>query len=157
MQLDSTDRRLLEIIQRQIPLVPRPYLEIARELGLEETEVLERLGRLRKAGIIRRMGGFFDSRQLGYTGTLCAIQVPETRIEEVAAVINAYPEVSHNYLRTHEYNMWFTVLASSPAEVDRIIDEIKTRTGIDYVLSLPAERVFKIKVKFDVSEVPDAQ
>jgi DNA-binding Lrp family transcriptional regulator len=157
MQLDSVDRRLLEMIQKEIPLVPRPYLELARELGIEESEVLDRIGRLRRAGIIRRMGGFFDSRKLGYTGTLCAMQVPVERIAEVAAVINAYPEVSHNYLRTYEYNMWFTVLAPSPADLDRIIDEIKTRTGISHILSLPAERLFKIKVRFDVSEVPDAK
>jgi DNA-binding Lrp family transcriptional regulator len=156
MRLDNLDRQLLEIIQRQIPLSPRPYQEIALELGIGETEVLDRIGRLREAKIIRRVGGFFDSRRLGYTGTLCAIRVPEARIEEVAAVINAYSEVSHNYLRTHEYNMWFTVLAPSLAEVHRVIDEIKARTGIDHVLSLPAERVFKIKVKFKVSEVPDA-
>jgi len=157
MQLDELDRRLLEILQQQIPLVPRPYLELARELGIAEPEVMERIGRLQKAGIIRRMGGFFDSRKLGYTGTLCALQVPEERIAEVAAVINAYPEVSHNYLRTHEYNMWFTVLAPSPAELERIIGEIRERTGINDLLSLPAERLFKIKVKFDVSEVPDGK
>ncbi|MBE0466266.1 MAG: Lrp/AsnC family transcriptional regulator [Candidatus Desulforudis sp.] len=157
MQLDNTDRRLLEIIQRQIPLSSRPFADIGVELGIGEGEVLERLRRLQEAKIIRRIGGFFDSRKLGYTGTLCALQVPRDRIEEVAAVINAYSEVSHNYLRTHEYNMWFTILAPSQSEVERVMEEIKARTGIDSVLSLPAERLFKIRVKFNVSEVPDAE
>ncbi|MEW6457817.1 MAG: AsnC family transcriptional regulator [Bacillota bacterium] len=157
MKLDDTDRRLLELIQQQIPLSIRPYREIAAELGVQEAEVLERLVRLREAKIIRRMGGFFDSRKLGYTGTLCAMRVPGERIDGVAAVVNAYPEVSHNYLRDHEYNMWFTVLAPSAEAVQQIIDEIKTRAGIDHVLSLPAERVFKIKVRFKVSEVTNAK
>lgn len=153
MKLDDTDRRLLELIQQQIPLSTRPYLEIAAALGVDEAEVLNRLARLREAKIIRRMGGFFDSRKLGYTGTLCAVQVPAERVDEVAAVVNSYPEVSHNYLRGHEYNIWFTVLAPSTEAVREIIDEIKARAGIRHVLSLPAERVFKIKVRFKVPEV----
>lgn len=157
MQLDSTDRKLLQMIQRQLPLSVEPYRDIAAELGIEEAEVLERIGRLREAKIIRRMGGFFDSRKLGYIGTLCAIQVPEERIEEVAEVINSYITVSHNYLRDHQYNMWFTVLASSLDGVQQILGEIRARTGIDHVMSLPAERVFKIKVRFNVTEVPDAK
>ena len=157
MKLDDTDRRLLELIQQQIPLSTRPYLELAAALGVDEAEVLDRLARLREAKIIRRMGGFFDSRKLGYTGTLCAVRVPAERIDAVAAVVNSYPEVSHNYLRDHEYNMWFTVLAPSTEAVRRIIEEIRMRAGIDHVLSLPAERVFKIKVRFKVPEVKDAE
>ncbi len=85
------------------------------------------------------------------------MRVPGERINGVAAVVNAYPEVSHNYLRDHEYNMWFTVLAPSAEAVQQIINEIKTRAGIDHILSLPAERVFKIKVRFKVPEVTDAE
>ncbi|MBU4533101.1 MAG: AsnC family transcriptional regulator [Eubacteriales bacterium] len=156
MQLDSIDRQLLNLIQKQIPVSSRPYADIGAELGLTEAEVISRIERLKKSHIIRRMGGFFDSRKMGYAGTLCAMRVPEARIEEVAGIINGYYQVTHNYIRDYEYNMWFTVLAPTPEQRNRIIEEIKNRTGIGDLMSLPAKRLFKISVKFDVSEVGHA-
>lgn len=156
MQLDNTDRKLLNLIQRRIPVTKRPYRDIGEELGVDEAEVIERITRLKQANIIRRMGGFFDSRKMGYAGTLCAMKVPESRIEEVAEIVNGYYQVTHNYLRNHEYNMWFTVLAPSAEKRAEIIEEIRSRTGINDIMNLPAKRLFKIVVKFDVSEVKHA-
>lgn len=153
MELDVLDKKLLNLTQAGLPLVEEPYKELGQQLDISEAEVLERLHRLKDQNIIRRLGGVFDSRKLGYKGTLCALKVPFQRIEEVAQVINRYPGITHNYLRHHPYNMWFTVLAQSPQQVTKILGEITKETGIDDVLNLPAESFFKLKVNFQMNEV----
>lgn len=153
MKLDNLDKKLLNLVQTQFPIVARPYQEIAHQLNITEQEVIERLDQLMQGDIIRRFGGVFDSRKLGYKGTLCGMHVPEEQIEAVAQVINHYPGITHNYLRSHHYNMWFTVLAQSPQKVQQILDEITTKTGISAILNLPAERFFKVKVHFKLNEV----
>ena len=147
--LDNTDRRLLNLIQADFPLTPEPYRLLAGSLGLSEEEVLDRIGRMCEEGVIRRLGGIFDSRQMGYSGTLCAMRVEPERIGEVAGVVNAFPGVTHNYLREHDYNMWFTVIAESRARLDEILNAVRARTGLE-VITLPAENVFKIRVNFDL-------
>lgn len=156
MRLDSKDRELLNLIQTAFPISPTPYAELGRALGMSEDEVLARLARLKEGKIIRRLGGIFDSRRLGYKGTLCAMRVPAERVDEVAEVVNSYLEVTHNYLRDHAYNMWFTALALSEERLQEILKEIKTRTGIREIMTLPARKIYKIEVKFNVSEVQDA-
>ena len=148
-KLDQLDKKLLNIIQTGFPITPRPYLELAEELNTSEADIISRIGHLQQTGVIRRLGGIFDSRNLGYTGTLCAMQVPQESIAEVAAVINGYPGITHNYLREHKYNMWFTLLAESKEQIQEILTEIKAVTGIKQLISLPAENIFKIKVNFD--------
>ncbi|MHB1042746.1 MAG: siroheme decarboxylase subunit alpha [Eubacteriales bacterium] len=147
--IDEIDRRLLSLIQVNFPLVPEPYRELAALLGLNEKEVISRIGKLCESGVIRRLGGIFDSRRLGYSGTLCAMRVEPERIPEVAAAVNSFSGVTHNYLREHDYNMWFTVLAESPEKLKKILNEIRSRTGLD-VITLPAENIFKIRVNFDL-------
>ena len=150
MNLDPTDRKILQIIQSDFPLVSRPYLAIAEAAGTTELEVMKRIGRMQAGGVIRRLGGLFDSRKLGYTGTLCALRVPPDDIERVAAIINQYNGVTHNYLRNHEYNLWFTMLAESDHKLDTMLGEIKEKTGITHILDLPATKVFKVRVNFDL-------
>ncbi len=150
MQLDHIDRRLLNLVQTDFPICPEPYRVLGEKLGITEQEVLNRLERLVQQDIIRRLGGVFDSRKLGYSGTLCAIRVPQDRIEEVAAVINSYIGITHNYLRNHEYNMWFTILAQSTEKVEKILKEIEEKTGIQDIINLPSQRFFKVMVNFDV-------
>ncbi|MCL6610630.1 MAG: AsnC family transcriptional regulator [Peptococcaceae bacterium] len=152
MDLDNLDRELLSIVQSGLPVTEEPYRELAEILGTTEEDILARLKRLVGNGTIRRLGGIFDSRRLGYTGTLCAMKVPPEKIEAVAEIVNRYPGVTHNYLRDHDYNMWFTVLAPGKEDVDRVLEEIKTRTGIADLISLPAVKLFKIRVNFDLSE-----
>ncbi len=152
MELDKMDARLLDYIQSGLPVSPEPYLEIARVLDISEDEVITRLRRLIDLGVIRRLGAIFDSRKVGYTGTLCALKVPPERIPEVAGVINRYPGITHNYLREHEYNMWFTLLAESREKIAGILDEISKLTGIGDLIDLPAVDIFKIRVNFDLSE-----
>ncbi|AEG59891.1 AsnC family transcriptional regulator [Desulforamulus ruminis] len=150
MELDHIDRRLLNLIQTDFPICPEPYRVLGENLGITEQEVLNRLEQLTQQDVIRRLGGVFDSRKLGYNGTLCAIKVPQERIEEVAAVINSYIGITHNYLRDHEYNMWFTILAQSPHKVQKILKEIQEKTGIQEIINLPSKRFFKVLVNFDL-------
>lgn len=149
--MDKIDRCLLNMIQGDFPLTEEPYAELGRRLGLEEREILERLARLKDKGIIRRIGAVFELRHLGYTSTLCAMQVPEERLEEVAALVNSFPEVTHNYLREDSYNMWFTLIGPCRRRLEKIIGQIKAATGLP-LLELPAERPYKIKVNFNLEE-----
>lgn len=150
MQFDAVDRKLLSLIQTEFPLVPEPYRELGDALGVPEEEVMTRLKALMESGVIRRLGGIFDSRKLGYSGALCAMNVAEERISEVAGVVNSFAGVTHNYLREDVFNMWFTVLAPTRARLEEILGEIRTRTGIQDILTLPAENIFKIRVSFDL-------
>lgn len=152
MTLDSLDKQLLNLIQTRLPIVPEPYRELAETLGTSEEDILARLERLIARGVIRRLGAIFDSRKIGYSGTLCALKVPPERIDEVAAVINSFPGVTHNYLRDHQYNMWFTLLVESPTQLEATLEEIKRRTGSTDILHLPSARIFKIRVNFDLGE-----
>lgn len=152
VELDHLDRDLLNIVQSGLPVAPEPYRELAESLGTTEEDIISRLGRLIEGGVIRRLGGIFDSRGLGYTGTLCAMKVPREKIGAVAEVVNGYRGVTHNYLRNHEYNMWFTLLVPDKKEIDRVLEEIKKRTGIHDLISLPALKLFKIRVNFDLTE-----
>jgi len=150
MKLDPVDNKLINFIQSNFPLVPEPYREIGATLGIREDEVIDRIKHLTENGVLRRLGGIFDSRKLGYAGTLCAMKVPGDRISETAAVINSFPGITHNYIREHSFNMWFTVLAPSQDKLDEIINQIKNRTGINDIMVLPAEKIFKIRVNFDL-------
>lgn len=146
--LDDLDRAILNEIQSNFPLVTRPYAEMGKRVGAKEEEVLARVQALYEAGVIRRIGANFTSRKLGYTSTLCAARVPPEKLARFAAVVNRYPGVTHNYLRKHRYNVWFTLIAESEARLAEILQEIREATGVRDLLSLPAQEIFKIKVDF---------
>jgi DNA-binding Lrp family transcriptional regulator len=148
--MDNIDKKILNIIQSGFPITSRPYLDLGKRLGLSEQEVLERVKRLRSKGIIRRIGGNFDSRRLNFTSTLCAARVPKEKIKSFVESVNGYKGVTHNYLRGHDYNIWFTLIAPSAGYIENILKEISEKTGIKEILNLPAVRTFKIKVDFEV-------
>lgn len=148
--LDEIDRRIINRIQSDFPITPRPYQEIAGELALTEEEVIERIQRLKASGVIRRIGGNFVPGRLGYVSTLCAARVPADKIERFASTVNRHSGVTHNYLRENAYNVWFTFIAPSMQEIEEILADIGRETGIDDILNLPATRVFKIKAEFKV-------
>ena len=148
--MESKIKRLLNKIQEDFPISSRPYLEIAHQLGMTEEEVLESIKELKKAGYIRRLGGVFDSRSLGYTSSLCAMKVEPSDVDKVGGRISSYIGVTHNYLRNHDYNMWFTITAPSEVHIQQIIHEIKSESGIDEIMVLEAVKTFKIKVNFDL-------
>lgn len=149
--LDHTDRNILNRIQSDFPIDPRPFHAIAKQLGLDEAEVIDRVRRLKQNGIIRRIGANFVPEKLGFVSTLCAAQVPEECIDAFAEVVNQYPGVTHNYTRDNRYNVWFTFIAPSMQEIKANLAEISRKTGVAAILNLPASKVFKIKAQFDVS------
>ena len=149
--MDDIDRKILGTIQSDFPLSRRPYRDLSEQLGLPEEEIFGRVERLRKEGIIRRIGGSFDSRCLGFTTTLCAAKVPDNRITLFVEEVNKYPGVTHNYLREHEYNIWFTLMVTDREEVDRLMGEIIQSTGVREVINLPATRTFKVLVDFELA------
>lgn len=147
--MDALDRAILNEIQSHFPIVSRPYAEVGERLGVSEAEVLRRVQALVEAGVIRRIGANFTSRRLGYTSTLCAAHVPPAELERFVEVVNRYPGVTHNYLRRHHYNVWFTLIAASKARLEEILTEISRESRVE-VLNLPALEVFKIRVDFPV-------
>lgn len=150
--MDDLDRRLLSVIQEHFPIDERPYLQIARQIGSTQGEVLDRMKGLLERGIIRDISPVFDLQKLGYRSTLAALTVPSTRVDEVAAVVNARDEVTHNYLRAGEPNMWFTVIAESEAALQRVLSDIERDAGCGPVANFPAQRKFTARVVFGFGE-----
>jgi siroheme decarboxylase len=148
--MDATDRKIINAIQSHFPICPQPYQELGKQLHLPPGEVLRRVKALKAAGIIRRIGGNFHSRRLNYTSTLCAARVPEEKIRDFVDVVNSYPGVTHNYLRKHDYNVWFTFIAPSMSYIENALWEVSEKTGVQEIYSLPAVRMFKIRVDFEV-------
>ncbi|HZK43669.1 MAG TPA: AsnC family transcriptional regulator [Syntrophomonadaceae bacterium] len=149
--MDKLDRKLLDILQQDYPLHPKPYAIIADKIGITEPEVIQRISRLKINGIIRRIGGVIDGKKLGFYSTLCASTVPENRINEVAALINQYDEVTHNYVRDHQLNVWFTLTAKSYEKVMEILELIEEQANIK-VYSMPALKLYKIRVALEMGD-----
>jgi len=122
--MDKTDKDILNEIQSRFPLTPRPYHELGKRLGLSESEAFHRVKKLKKLGVIRRIGGNFHSDRLNFQSTLCAAKVPEEKIEQFVDVVNRHPGVTHNYLRNHTYNVWFTFIAQDMAFIENALREI---------------------------------
>jgi DNA-binding Lrp family transcriptional regulator len=126
--LSELHKHLLNDFQRDFPLVERPYLEIAKKLGVSEDEVLSALAELRDNRLISRVGPIIPPNRIG-ASMLVAMAVPEAELQQVAEVISRYPEVNHNYEREHRFNLWFVAVASSSAQLARVLDAIERETG----------------------------
>ena len=150
INMDDIDKALLNRIQSGFPISPRPYDTLAKDLDLSENEVIDRLEKLKQSGIIRRIGGNFVPEKLGYVSTLCAAKVPSDKIEQFTKMVNRFPGVTHNYLRNNPYNVWFTFIAPSMAQIEKNLEQIAIETGVTNILNLPATQKFKIKAEFKV-------
>lgn len=148
--MDDVDAALLALVQSSFPVTPRPFHALGEALGLEGYEVIRRLERLQGEGLVRRIGPILDLHKMGLAGVLAALRVEPDKADEVASVVNEYPEVSHNYLRPDEsgYDIWFTISAREE-RIEEILAEIRARTGLE-MLVLPTSRIFKIGVRFDI-------
>jgi len=153
-QLDKIDRQILQVLQEDFPLANNPWRELSNKLGISENQLVARIEKMCAAGVIRKIGPIVDPLKVGYTAaTLVALRVPENKVEAVAAVINQYSNISHNYERDHEYNVWFTLVAQSQQELSHILTEILQKTGLSEseVLNLPTAHRFKINVNFQLT------
>jgi len=148
--MDDHDKQILNEIQSDFPIISHPYLELGERLNLTEDEVLEKVKKLKKRGVIRRIGGNFHSNRLNFSSTLCAAKVPEENMEHFVEKVNSYPGVTHNYLRKHAYNVWFTFIAQDMSLIEDALKNISKETGVDEIINLPAVKTFKIKVDFEI-------
>jgi len=148
--MDGINKKILNILQNEFPLVPCPFQVVADRLGIREEDVLDRVKKLKDDGVIRRIGAVFDPRKLGYVSTLCAARVPAEKMALFTATVNASPYVTHNYRRNHDYNIWFTIIAPSEAAMQDFIAQVKNGTGIEDILNMRAVRTFKIDARFDI-------
>ncbi len=137
-------------IQKELPVCSRPFRAFSDE-GITEEKVIEIIKRLKEEGIIRRISALFNSSRLGFVSTLVAMKVPADKFSLIAGIINEYKEVTHNYERDDDYNMWFTLITSSNDEHEKLIDEIREKTGIDHLLNLSVVNRFKINTTFRIS------
>ena len=149
-QFDEREKAIINRIQSDFPIAERPYRVISEELGLTEKELIETLASLKERGFIRRIGGNFSPERVGFFSTLCAARVPEEKVDFFKDTVNAYPGVTHNYIRENAYNVWFTFISPSVEAIESNLAEISKKTGITDVLNLPATRVFKIRAQFAI-------
>jgi len=148
--MDEIDKNILNEIQSNFPIDPRPYCILGKRLDLPEDEIIKRIKRLKEEGVVRRIGANFRSERLNFASTLCAAKVPEELLENFIDIVNHYPGVTHNYLRNHNYNVWFTFIAEDMDYINTVLKNICEKTGVREILNLPAIRMFKIKVDFEV-------
>ncbi|MFC1495093.1 AsnC family transcriptional regulator [Thermodesulfobacteriota bacterium] len=148
--MDETDKNLLNQIQSGFPVIPEPFLELGKRLNISEKEVIDRIKRLKEEGVIRRIGGNFNSRKINFTSTLCAAKVPAEKVDKFVDIVNGYKGVTHNYLRNHKYNIWFTFIAPDTEFIEKALNDISEKSGVKDILNLPAVKMHKIKVDFEV-------
>jgi DNA-binding Lrp family transcriptional regulator len=148
--MDDLDRRILDALQYDFPRCERPFELLAQHLGQDPDLLWDRVQALMKGGVIRRIGASFDSRKLGWCSTLAAIRVEPGFVEQAARVVAAYPEVTHSYLRDHEFNIWFTIIAPEGRRIEAILNEIRQELSLTApdILNLPMKRVFKLDARF---------
>lgn len=147
--MDAIDRNIINKLQGGFPISERPYADTAKQLGITETELIERVTKLLEQGILSRFGPMYDAERLGGGLTLAALSVPEADFEQVAAQVNAFPEVAHNYAREHELNMWFVLATEQPERIAEVISEIEAQTGL-HVYNMPKQREYYIGLQFQV-------
>ncbi len=156
--LDELDRKLLNLMQGRFPIARRPFAEIARLAEITETETLQRVGRLVDERIIREITPIFDTRALGYKSMLVAAKVDPEYPHRAADFINSHPGVTHNYLRNHDFNLWFTigVEPDSPLGMQGTLDVIQERTGAESIRQLPTLKLFKIRMDLEMEKGTDS-
>ncbi len=147
--MDAIDRDLINTLQLGFPISERPYAEVAAQLGIEETELLQRLQRLLDDNKLTRFGPMYQAEKLGGAFSLVAMQVPEENYDTVAEVVNSYPEVAHNYQREHAFNMWFVLATETPQRVDEINTDIASRTGLP-VFNMPKLKEYYVGLRLTV-------
>ncbi len=147
--MDELDRAILNRLQSGLPLCERPFAQVAQALGTDEDELLERLRRMLADGTLTRFGPLFDAERLGGAFTLAAMAVPPEELERVAALVNALPEVAHNYQRDHRFNLWIVLAADATEKIAAALQRIEALTGYP-VLNLPKEAEYFIGLRLHV-------
>lgn len=148
--MDDRDKRLLNVIQADFPLVSRPFQALGAPLELTEGEVIDRIAALKQQKVVRQIGAIFDTRSLGYKSSLVAMRVQPDRLAAAAAAVNGHPGVSHNYKRNHAFNLWFTLAVPPTSDLEWTVERLHAMAGADSTRILPTLRLFKIGVQLDM-------
>jgi DNA-binding Lrp family transcriptional regulator len=148
--MDKLDFRILQELQDDFPLSERPYEIIARRLDISCDELCKRVENMVGKGVIRRIGASLDSRKFGFCSTLAAVSVGPDLVDKAAEIIGQFSEVTHSYLRSDDFNIWFTIIAADQQRLAEILEEIRTRLSLDSskILNLPVKRLFKLDARF---------
>ena len=145
--MDATDRSIINSLQGGFPICERPYQAAAEQLGIGEDELIARLKHLLDDKILTRFGPMYQIERMGGAFSLAAMRVPEADFERVAAIVNAMPEVAHNYQRQHPLNMWFVLATETPDGIASAIEKIEAATGL-HVINVPKEREYFVGARF---------
>jgi DNA-binding Lrp family transcriptional regulator len=146
--MDNLDREIINVLQGGFPICNAPYRQVALALNITEAELLTRLQNLRANGILTRFGPLYNAEQMGGALTLAAVKAPEDRFDEIADIINAFPEVAHNYARRHTLNMWFVIATETPGQVQQTIEAIERQTGLT-VYNMPKIKEYFVNLKLE--------
>ena len=144
--MDDLDRKIINLLQEGFPLTEEPYADVAKQLGIDESDLLTRLKSLLHEKILSRFGPMYDAAKLGGDFSLVAIKVPEDRFDEVNDIVNGYEEVAHNYHRDHEFNMWYVLATETPEKINEVNTDIEKRTGLK-VFNMPKLDEYYIGLK----------
>lgn len=147
--LDALDRRIVNRLQDGFPICERPFAAVAEELETDEDILIARVDALLERGVLSRFGPMYHAERLGGGLTLAAMSIPPEAFERVAAQVNAFPEVAHNYERDHELNMWFVLATETPERIPAVIRAIEAATGYA-VYDMPKREEFFVGLKFEV-------
>ncbi len=146
--MDDIDRSIINTLQNGFPICASPYQRVASQLGITEQQLITRLKALLDNGTLTRFGPLYNAEQMGGALTLAAVKVPTERFDEVAGIINAFPEVAHNYARKHELNMWFVIATETPEQQQQTISAIEQQTGLT-VYNMPKIQEYFVNLKLE--------
>ncbi len=146
--MDELDKAIINRLQQGFPICESPYKQVAEQLGIDETELLNRLKSLLNEGVLSRFGPMYHAEQMGGALTLAALQVPAAFYDEVTEIVNAFAEVAHNYARNHVLNMWFVLATEKPEQVKTVIEAIERQTGLR-VYNMPKIKEYFVGLQLD--------
>ncbi len=146
--MDEIDKRIINTLQDGFPICDAPYQQVATQLGLGEQDLIDRLKALLDNGTLTRFGPLYNAEQMGGALTLAAVKAPIERFDQIAEIINAFPEIAHNYARNHELNMWFVIATETPGQIQQTINAIEQQTGLT-VYNMPKKKEYFVNLKLE--------
>jgi DNA-binding Lrp family transcriptional regulator len=146
--MDEIDKKIINALQDGFPICDTPYRQVAAQLELDEQELIDRLKALLDNGTLTRFGPLYNAEQMGGALTLAAVKAPKERFDEITGIINSFPEVAHNYARSHELNMWFVIATESPEQIQKTISAIEQQTGL-IVYNMPKNQEYFVNLKLE--------
>jgi len=149
VNLDRLDRKIINALQGGFPVCDHPFQEAAKDIGIAEADLVARIDRMLRERVLTRFGPLYHAERLGGGLTLAAMRIPEDDFERVAEIVNAFPEVAHNYERDDEFNMWFVVATDTPERIQEVLNEIERSSGYP-VYNMPKEHEFFVGLRFEV-------